>query len=197
MAQIAFTTALAKLLSDPRWLEAYKSDRQDAARQLHLAESDLTAFLSLDEDSLTQQAASLINKRFYEVSQIARFTVRILGQRARALFKEFAPSSWPEGHRRHLVDAAEFCRHLKRTKQEYCRPELNYLEFLLSKRRFSVRHVRDFYVHNQPRFAIQVLYRKKGEPRQFVWFSRYGMGRELPESSEKVRPIPADSPPLH
>ena len=195
LGQIAFTTALAKLLSDPRWLEAYKSDRRNTARQLDLADSDLNAFLSLNENLLTQQAASLLNKRFHEVSQIACFTVRMLGQRARALFTEFAPSSWPEGHRRHLADAAEFCRYLKRTRQDFCRAELNYLEFLLSKRRLSVRLVRDFYVHNRPRFAVQVLYRKNSEPRQFVWFSRYGMDRELPKSSGKVRPKSANSPP--
>ena len=62
----------------------------------------------LDPVGLTHQAETLLQKRWHEVTKLLPSTIAELGSEAEELFRYLALKSWPEGHRRHALDAADF-----------------------------------------------------------------------------------------
>ena len=163
MAQRDLTSALGRLLSDRRVRELHRRDANTAARELDLRASDLAAFAALDPAGLDEQAAALLQKRFYEIAHLLPQTIARLGENAYARFLEYAESTWPEGHRRHWLDALGFGRHLRLARApELCRAELQRVAFIAEERKLSIALVREG--HALP--ALQILYRRKGEPKR-------------------------------
>ena len=147
-----FTTALARLLSDPVVREAYATDRRRTARRLSVRDADLDAFVSLDVADLMEQAEGLLRKRFHEAKRLLPSTLAQLGPQARAHFHAYATARWPEGHRRHLDDAESFCRYLtERGVSGVCPAEWNRMRFATSQRRWSVHLIRELRVDGRPR----------------------------------------------
>ena len=166
-----FTTALARLLTDPAVRETYKTDRHAVARRLSVRDVDLDAFVSLDVNGVVEQAAGLLRKRFHEVAQLLPSTISQLGPQARTHFFEYAPTRWPTGYRRHLEDAELFCRHLTACDiRSVCPVEWNRMRFFMSRRRWSVHLIRTLMIDGRPRRAIQVLYRARGLPHEWGWY---------------------------
>jgi len=156
------TTALARLLSDPDLRAAFRQDRKQAAAQLALHSVDLDTFLGLDEAAIDEQALGLLDKRFHEVSRLIPQTMRGIGDRCRPIFRNYASRHWPTGHRRHLIDAIEFCRHLReRGPWTVFRSEVNWLRFVVYQRRLSIHFVPNIMINGKPRRGVQILYRNR------------------------------------
>ncbi len=102
MPGIDLTTALARLLSDARLRREYTLDATALARRLDVDENHLEGFLGLDRHGLEIQAEALIAKRYHEVATMLPETIARQGEAAREKFFEYAQSTWPAGHRRHL-----------------------------------------------------------------------------------------------
>jgi len=172
------TTALARLLSETKLREEYRRDRQELTRRLSIPESDLLAFLSIDPIGLEAQAKTLVNKRLNEVSRVIPETYSKLGERGRKYFLDYVENYWPRGHRRHLEDAAAFCRYLvEHGVRDVSHEELNRLQFAVNRKRFAIHLVPDFLVNGRARHALQILYRDSDHsPRQFVFHARMGSG---------------------
>ncbi len=108
--------ALARLLSDSTLRERFCETKELVARQLCADESDIGILLSVDPAGLRRQADLLIAKRTRAV--FALVPNSLSGRHK--LFVEFAGGHWPEGHRRHDVDAWLFLRELNRIGLRYC-----------------------------------------------------------------------------
>ena len=163
MAHRDLTSALGLLLSDRALREMRARDAAAAARKLNLRAEDIAAFAALDMAGLEEQAAALLQKRFYEVAQLLPQTCARLGGNAYTRFLEYAEQAWPAGHRRHWLDAVGFGDHLRKARApELCRSEYNRVAFVTEERRLFVALVRE----NSALPSLQILYRRKGEPRQ-------------------------------
>src|SRR5579863_4742358 len=144
---VDLTTALGRLLADPALRAELRRDPETVARTL---DADVGALRDLEVGDLDEQARTLIEKRFGEVSRRSPLTVSLLGARARALFWEHAISFWPEGHRRHSEDAAAFVHYLQERKLPHSRAELHRLRFSLETGLWSLRFVADAWVGGRP-----------------------------------------------
>lgn len=163
MAQRELTSALGRLLSDRRLRALHRHDAPAAARELDLRAADCAAFAALDPAQLDEQADALLQKRFYEVAQLLPQTIARLNATAYARFLDYAGQAWPEGHRRHWLDALGFGAHLRKARApELCRAELHRVAFIAEERRFSIAFVRE----NSALPKLQILYRRNGEPRR-------------------------------
>jgi len=172
MPGIDLTTALARLLSDSGLRRDFTRDANEVARRLDVDENDLEGFLGLDRDGLEIQAAALIGKRYHEAAAMLPETIARQGEAARDRFFEFAETSWPRGHRRHLEDAVAFCRFLmERDGPEPSRAEWNRLQFLLRNRRLALHVVWRHPYRLRHRPTLQLLTRRRdGRPRQTVMY---------------------------
>jgi hypothetical protein len=84
--------------------------------QLGLTGSALEYIAQLDKDNLRNQAETLLQKRWHEVSKLLPITVAELGHEAWEIFRYYGVHEWPSGHRRHAVDAATFIRFLEQNQ---------------------------------------------------------------------------------
>ena len=150
------TTVLGRLLSDSVLRAEFRRDPDATARALDVELS------GIDPEDLEHKARTLLDKRFHEVSALLPRTMDALGPDAARIFREHAEGFWPQGHRRHAEDAVAFGRWLKARRLPRSRSELNRLYFALSGRRFSLGLVDDAWVEGRARWALQVLFRRRG-----------------------------------
>ena len=116
-----FVTALARLLSDPSLRLQFCEEPEHVARQIGVAQEDWHSFVSISPEQLNRQAETLLNKRWHEVRRLVPKTIEMLGSEAVDLFRFYATKEWPQGHRRHSVDAHRFLRFL--ISNEIAKPE--------------------------------------------------------------------------
>lgn len=171
MLRSNFNSALGHLLANPGLREEFSADRIALAKRFDLSEDDMGAWNTLDLQALEAQSQTLIHKRVHEARQLLPATFAGLGHEASRLFEKFASEYWPQGHRRHLEDALEFCRFLKKMgRVELCEIERIFLEGRLSKKRVSIFWTRNLPAPKGPRSALVVFWRKpKQMPRAFAF----------------------------
>lgn len=168
---IELTTALGRLLRDAALRQLFRQDPTGTARVFGVREDLLSALTSLDPDELDLQADTLLRKRLHEVQRLLPNTFARLGAAAHELFLRYAGNHWPEGHLRHVEDAAAFEQYLLQYGRDYvCLSELNRVAFLASRRRIAVHWAPDVWLSGRRRHAIQILYRLRGCPRQLVLY---------------------------
>ncbi len=150
------TTVLGRLLSDPALRAEFRRDPDATALALDVELS------GIDPEELDHQAATLVDKRFHEVSALLPRTISALGPDAARIFREHADGFWPVGHRRHAEDAVAFGRWLEVRRLPRSQSELRRLRFALSGGRLSLGFVNDAWVGGRSRRALQVLFRRRG-----------------------------------
>ena len=167
MTNINLTTALTRLLSDTQLRSAYGIDRYRVAREMSIAQCDLEAFVALNLRDLEQQAQCLIDKRYYEVARLLPQTVKRLGSDAQVLFVKHA-SFWPVGHRRHFIDAIEYCGYVHRSHPEkIVQAELIWLRFQLSNRWLGIYRIVDIDPDGKKTMSVHLFVRlRNGEVRR-------------------------------
>jgi hypothetical protein len=183
---IDFVTVMGRLLCDPSARQRFVADRQRYLSELELDSAAREALLSVDTTALERQAAVLLNKRRHEVRKLLPETMARLGNRATAVFDDFASSNWPTSHRRHVEDAVAFGDHLaRRQPHAVARAEINRLAFLLSRRRFAVAWLTDYAIYSRHHFALQLLIRKQSRPVpvEHIWFLRWPSGTQRQPSA--------------
>jgi hypothetical protein len=158
------TLALGRLLADPSLRETLRRDAAEASRVLDV---DLRG---IDADGLDRQAEALLEKRFHEVSKRLPRTVALLKDGAGRVFWEFAVRSWPEGHDRHLRDAAAFVAYLEERALPLCRSEIHRLQFVLGNSRLALRYAPDVWAGGRSRKAVQLLVRTGVSVRSFALY---------------------------
>ncbi len=157
------TTALSLLLAQTALRDAYRQDPEALARRLEVGAPDLPSFLSLDLQGLEAQARSLKSKRFHEISSFLPRTMVLLGVSASQEFFAFAEDFWPKGHKRHLLDAINFCEHLRSLgNHRIAAEEFNRVRFLYKKSRITFHFVKDYPYRDRTCPAVQVLFRLGG-----------------------------------
>jgi len=161
------TTALGALLADRSLREALRRDRSEAARRLQVSEADLGG---IDPEVLELQAEALIEKRRHEVSKRLPRTMTLLGDRASGLFREYAEGFWPEGHRRHGVDAARFGGILAERGLPLCQSEWNRERFHAGTAPLSIRYARDAWAGGRPRPSLELFVRVGGTVRSWALY---------------------------
>jgi len=162
LGEVDFTTALGRLLRDPKLRAAFRRDPHAAAARLGIRDSDREAVAALDADGVEAQARTLLEKRLHEVATLLPLTFARLGPEGSRRFLEHAQAEWPEGHTRHLEDAASFGGLLEvGGDRRLCRAELNRVRFALGRSRFSVRAVRGVPLGGRFRLAVQVLWQSR------------------------------------
>jgi len=158
------TLALGRLLADPSLRETLRRDAAEASRILDV---DLRG---IDADGLDRQADALLEKRFHEVSKRLPRTVAQLKDEAGRVFREFAVRSWPQGHDRHLRDAAAFVAYLAEQELPLCRSEIHRLHFVLGNSRLALRYAPDVWAGGGSRKAVQLLVRTCDSIRSFALY---------------------------
>ncbi len=153
------TTALGALLADSALRERLRRDPEGMARSLEVGVGELRA---LDPEDLERQAEGLIAKRLLEVGKRLPRTLNLLNRRGPDLFKQYAQGSWPEGHLRHVRDAAEFAAFLEARGLPVCRSERNRVKFHLGARRLAMHWIPDAVFAGKRRRALQILLRFRG-----------------------------------
>jgi len=161
------TIALGRLLSDAALRETLRRDPEAASALLGINAETLR---ELDPDGLEQQARGLIDKRFHEVAKRLPRTFAGLDVRSPGVFREYASGVWPEGHDRHLQDAAAFGAFLERRGLPVCRSELNRVRFACGRMPISIRLAPDVWAAGRSRWAVQVLIRRAAGVRSLALY---------------------------
>lgn len=156
------TGALGSLLADRLLRETLRRDPEAVARALQI---DPAVLGEIDRDALDQQAESLIDKRYHEVQKRLPETLNLLNPRGAELFKQYALGPWPEGHRRHIQDAAAFGRFLLDRGLPICRSEWNRMRFTAGPLGMAFYYAPDVPVAGRPRKALQLFLRFRGSIR--------------------------------
>lgn len=166
MSQLDAVEVMGLLLRDRELRIRFANAPSAVVRELGLVPSQASFVCALDLRQLSVQAESLIRKRQSEVARLVPKTWLRLGREAGVQFHQYADQSpWPEGHRRHLLDASLFCRFLReKTASEYLRSEHHWVAFLASDRLFSVQLCDDLIVFGKARWAVQFCVRRNGVP---------------------------------
>jgi hypothetical protein len=105
-----------RLLASRDMRSLLRNDRVELARRLHLSATEADAIACLNPDDLDRQARGLVDKRWQEVGKLMPRTVRRLGSEGKSVFEIYADTYWPEGHRRHLLDASAFLVYMRRSR---------------------------------------------------------------------------------
>lgn len=164
MSQLDAVKTLAMLLQDRELRHRFASDRMAVVRELGVAADQIPFVCELDTQQLNDQAESLIDKRRSEVARLLPQTWLRLGAEANQQFLRYSDQApWPEGFRRHFIDAAMFCQYLQRkTSKAHLRSEQHRVAFLASDQAFSVRVLPDLIFRGRKRWAVQLCTRRKG-----------------------------------
>ncbi|MAQ90284.1 MAG: hypothetical protein CMM03_10550 [Rhodopirellula sp.] len=140
-----------------------KKNRDDFTRK-HRLEQDAISFLNqLDLEELETQATALINKRYSETLSHIPNTARANGD-LKQEFAQFAVDYWPNGHKRHRLDAIQFLCHLKRKKLVVDMFEFYWNQFQLKQKSISVKLYRA--INGKRRI---LLMRRKGSLCRYYW----------------------------
>lgn len=107
-----FVAAQARLLSDRALREEFARDPVATVRRMGVREPDREAAARIDPVGLDRQAETLLRKRLHEVAPRLPANFAALGPRAEATFFAYAETFWPEGPRRHAIDAGRFAERL-------------------------------------------------------------------------------------
>ena len=149
----------------------FRLDPRSALFHEGVTEEEFRELPAWNPDELEAQAHTLVEKRWHEVQQLLFSTLSDGGARYRECFGEYAPTNWPEGHQRHLIDAVRFADHLSRNgNQRDLGWRVNLLRFRLERSRFRVHWVRSLPVCSRWSCGVQVLYRRSNEPRQILLY---------------------------
>lgn len=107
---------LARLYTDPELLAAFVSDPQHVAgTRGGLSQFDIEAIAPISLKEVGAFAESLFWKRFHEVEKVLPITARLLAHDFETLFREFSATYNPNSITKHLDDAIEFARYLRRS----------------------------------------------------------------------------------
>lgn len=151
------------LLTDSVCRTELRKNRADFT-QNHSLEEDAISFINqLDLEELESQATALINKRFNECLSYILNTAKA-NDNLKTEFTEFANNYWPNGHRRHRLDAIQFLYHLKRKKLVVDMFELYWNQFQLQRKSISVKLYRA--INGKRRI---LLMRRKGSSCKYYW----------------------------
>lgn len=141
---------------------AFKANPTACAELIGIRPGDMASFTRISPISLEAHAGALIRKREFEVGRIIPLTKTGMGDRFGDRFREYAGSFWPNGHRRHVLDAFRFCEYSNANGEA----GLNRTEFLtllaqFGNRRFSLHFVPDFCYEGRKRKALLFLFRSR------------------------------------
>lgn len=143
MAGRDLVTAVGRLLTDRRLLEAFAADPDRVASRLGLTGSARCLLSSLNPTELRCQADALIAKRLHEVARILPATLQRLGPDGERLFREYAANYWPQGHSRHFEDSVRFADYVARiSPRAVDRAEVMIARFRNRGARFAVHWLR-------------------------------------------------------
>lgn len=160
MQTLDLTTALARLLTDARLREEFRKAPERTADSLHVSSADRASFCELDAEALEFQAQGLIFKRFHEVLKWLPQTLCCLEGRGKTHFLKYANTYWPKGHRRHQLDALEFCRYL--LEQRICGVntfEFHWLQFQSDDKKVELHFFHDIPMRKRLRRGWIMFYR--------------------------------------
>jgi len=168
---IDWITLQSRLLSNASLRHQFSQDRIMMARQQRLRQNDFPLLSKVRIEDLEEQAKTLITKRLHAVKQLMPCTFRSLDRSAERLFRKYSEKYWPQGHRGHTLDAAEFCKYLDANKTSgRCKVEVNLYRFVVDKVLFRIHAVSDLHIKNSRHRGIQILFRWRGRVRNFCWY---------------------------
>lgn len=137
MPVIDFQSALALLLRDGGWRDAFRADAAGTCRRLGVEAADADVLAGLEPSQLEVQAEILLRKRLERIRPHLKESCRRLGPRLWAEFRRYGREHWEnEG----LADAVAFAGHLSVARPaSLARWEWMRLRFIAGpNRRFAV-----------------------------------------------------------
>lgn len=114
MSLLEQQNALARLVTDPDFLQHFLLDPDHARREFGLQDGEIYDLLKVAEDGLDTFADSLVWKRLREVEKLLPVTKQVAGDGFRKLFFQFAPSLNPQSVKKHYEDGVEFSRFVEK-----------------------------------------------------------------------------------
>ena len=133
---------LARLFTDENLRRNFLSDPDRTGLENGLTENESADLRLVLPEQLDFFADSLFWKRLREAEKFLPLTRKLLKERFSELFREFARNYNPASVKKHLEDAAEFCRYLQNAEiepvyiKDAARFELGKLEFFGYGKRF-------------------------------------------------------------
>ena len=143
----SFTSVFAKLLSSSAYRSSFDQDPSRFIRQFDLSQEDAQSLLALDSRQLGLQARSLLRKRFFELKHYIPHSLEGDQKKLMGWFFEYGESFWPEGPKKHLIDAQKFLRELEIRKwSQVNRFECLWVNFMLDCKKIKIGFCSDFYI---------------------------------------------------
>lgn len=163
MTEIDFITAFGRLLRDGKLRDRFAVDPRTVAEEIHLRQSDWTAWEQLVPADVEFQATVLLRKRLDLIKFFAPETCRRMGGKLWPVFYSYARSDWPSDGSAKISDAFLFCQHLKQQNPKaVAASERNRLEFALSKKPADLHWVEKSSRKRKTRRGLQLCLRGRG-----------------------------------
>jgi hypothetical protein len=167
---------IAKLYTDPEFRSAFTADPASVATGAGLTPQEAEQIAIVAAAEIEVFADSLVWKRLHEVERLLPITSKLLAGEFIRHFRIFAASFNSTSAKKHLDDAIEFCRFVRRIPgimpvvADAAKFESAKLEFFGRSRRFSFAVLRhDLSRPNRPRRTFAVWIR--------FWGTVYRFGR--------------------
>ena len=143
----SFTSVFAKLLSSSAYRSSFDQDPFRFIRQFDLSHEDAQSLLALNSRQLDLQARSLLRKRFFELKHYIPHSLEGDQKKLMGWFFEHGESFWPEGPKRHFIDAQEFLEELEIRKwSQVNRFEYLWVNFVLDCKKIKIGFSSDIYI---------------------------------------------------
>jgi hypothetical protein len=145
MSLLEMQNLLARILTDENLRREFQSAPEKIGLLNNLEESEIEQLKQIVPAELNFFSRSLVHKRRHEVEKFLPLTRRALGKDFAEYFDEFANQFLPSSIKKHLEDAIEFSRFLRKKKIEHewakdlAEYEIALREFNFSGRRFLLK----------------------------------------------------------
>jgi hypothetical protein len=157
----SFTSVFAKLLSSSVSRSSFHQNPSGFVRQFELSAEDAQSLLLLDRKQLDHQAKSLLKKRYFELKHYIPRTLEGDQKKIMGWFFEYGESFWPEGPRKHLIDAQKFLGDLNARKwPQVNRFERLWVNFMLDGKRIKVGFCSDFHIQKNPWWGFYMMWKR-------------------------------------
>ena len=165
---------LARIFTDENIRRRFWQDPEKVGQENDLVADEIAELKQIVRVELDFFADSLVHKRLHEVEKLLPLTRNALETNFSRLFSEFSQTFQPQGVKKHLEDAIEFCRFVRRNEdlselaRETAKFEQTRHEFFSQQRTIAFCLLKANLFGSQRKYGVAVWYRIGRRIRHFI-----------------------------
>jgi hypothetical protein len=165
---------LAQIFTDEKMRRNFWQDPEKVGQENDLEANEIAQLKQIVSADLDFFADSLVHKRLHEVEKLLPLTRKALEANFSRLFSEFSQTFQPQSVKKHLEDAIEFCRFVRRNEdlsalaRETAKFEETRHEFFSQKRTIAFCLLKSNLFSSRSKYGLAVWFRIGRRVRHFI-----------------------------